>query len=201
VEKLEHLDRAPPRQLLRVVDLTQVQHVPLHHAPPGGPRVLDNALVAMLLAIFRRTLQRRNMMAADYRHIGGVENRLGRHYSRFSPFSPTPALADQSLARRKLWNAGSNRRSRAKVASAWAACRNASRFRRSCSSRPRGISRQRLFHPTNEVKGSSLFDQVYVLSILLVPVLTMRAFVEERRTDTLELLTVPRREIWTVTSR
>src|SRR3954468_5727286 len=54
------------------------------------------------------------MMAADYRHIGGVENRLGRHYSRFSPFSPTPALADQSLAWRKLWNAGSNRRSRAK---------------------------------------------------------------------------------------
>jgi len=51
-------------------------------------------------------------MAADYRHIGGVENRLGRHYSRFSPFSPTPALADQSLAWRKLWNAGSNRRSR-----------------------------------------------------------------------------------------
>ena len=54
-------------------------------------------------------------MAADYRHIGGVENRLGRHYSRFSPFSPTPALADQSLARRKLWNAGSNRRSRVKM--------------------------------------------------------------------------------------
>ena len=54
-------------------------------------------------------------MAADYRHIGGVENRLGRHYSRFSPFSPTPALAGQSLALRKLWNAGSNRRSRAKT--------------------------------------------------------------------------------------
>src|SRR5256885_1025304 len=52
------------------------------------------------------------MMAADYRHIGGLENRLGRHYSRFSPFSPTPALADQSLARRKSWNARSNRRSR-----------------------------------------------------------------------------------------
>src|SRR3979411_2736368 len=58
------------------------------------------------------------MMAADYRHIGGVENRLGRHYSRFSPFSPTPALADQSLAWRKLWNAGSNRRSRANVVGA-----------------------------------------------------------------------------------
>jgi hypothetical protein len=23
-------------------------------------------------------------MAANYRHIGGLENRLGRHYSRFS---------------------------------------------------------------------------------------------------------------------
>ena len=41
----------PPRQLLRVVDLAQIQHVPLHHAPPGGPRVLDNAPIAMLLAI------------------------------------------------------------------------------------------------------------------------------------------------------
>src|SRR5690349_3424464 len=52
------------------------------------------------------------MMAADYRHIDGLENRLGRHYSRFPPFSLTPALADQSLALRKLRDAGSNRRSR-----------------------------------------------------------------------------------------
>src|SRR6516164_10635691 len=41
-----------------------------------------------------------------------------------------------------------------------------------------------------------IFHQIYVLSILLVPVLTMRAFAEERRTDTLELLlTAPVREI------
>ncbi|HMH61085.1 MAG TPA: hypothetical protein VK561_07285, partial [Bradyrhizobium sp.] len=53
------------------------------------------------------------MMAADYRHIGGLENRLGRHYSRFSPFLPTPALASQSLALQKLCDAGSNRRRRA----------------------------------------------------------------------------------------
>ncbi|HEV2548747.1 MAG TPA: ABC transporter permease subunit [Stellaceae bacterium] len=33
-----------------------------------------------------------------------------------------------------------------------------------------------------------IFHQIYVLSILLVPVLTMRAFAEERRSDTLELL-------------
>src|SRR5437588_7932371 len=54
------------------------------------------------------------MMAADYRHIGGLENRLGRHYSRFLAFWPDPALAGQSLALRKLSDAGSNRRSRAK---------------------------------------------------------------------------------------
>src|SRR5947209_8868654 len=38
--------------------------------------------------------QRRNM-AADYRHIGGRENRLGRHYSRFSAFWPAALLAGQ----------------------------------------------------------------------------------------------------------
>src|ERR1051325_5111487 len=41
-----------------------------------------------------------------------------------------------------------------------------------------------------------IFHQIYVLSILLVPALTMRAFAEECRTDTLELLlTAPVREI------
>src|SRR5436190_17625470 len=55
------------------------------------------------------------MMAADYRHIGGRENRLGRHYSRFSAFWPAPTLAGQSLALRKLCDAGSNRRSRVRA--------------------------------------------------------------------------------------
>src|SRR2546421_4016204 len=57
------------------------------------------------------------MMAANYRHIGDRENRLGRHYSRFSPFWPTPALSGQSLALRKLCDAGSNRRSQVRIAS------------------------------------------------------------------------------------
>jgi ABC-2 type transport system permease protein len=40
-----------------------------------------------------------------------------------------------------------------------------------------------------------IFHQIYVLLILLAPVLTMRAFAEERRSDTLELLlTAPVRE-------
>src|SRR6202043_3518222 len=54
------------------------------------------------------------MMAANYRHIGGLENRLGRHYSRFSASGPVAPLAAQSLARRKSRNGGANRRSWAK---------------------------------------------------------------------------------------
>src|SRR5438477_8565560 len=70
------------------------------------------------------------MMAADYRHIGGRENRLGRHYSRFSPFWPTPALSGQSLALRKLCDAGSNRRSQvsADPAARLAAAQDALRY-------------------------------------------------------------------------
>ena len=39
------------RSLPRIVDLAQVQHVPLHYAPAGDPHALDNAPVAMLFAI------------------------------------------------------------------------------------------------------------------------------------------------------
>jgi hypothetical protein len=55
------------------------------------------------------------MMAANYQHIGGRENRLGRHYSRFLAFWPAAPLAAQSLARRKSRNSGSNRRSWARL--------------------------------------------------------------------------------------
>jgi ABC-2 type transport system permease protein len=47
-----------------------------------------------------------------------------------------------------------------------------------------------------------IFHQMYVLTILLVPALTMRAFAEERRTDTLELLlTAPVDEVWIVLAK
>lgn len=47
-----------------------------------------------------------------------------------------------------------------------------------------------------------IFHQMYVLSILFVPALTMRALAEERRTDTLELLlTAPVAEIWIVLAK
>jgi ABC-2 type transport system permease protein len=47
-----------------------------------------------------------------------------------------------------------------------------------------------------------IFHQMYVLTILLVPALTMRAIAEERRTDTLELLlTAPVGEVWIVLAK
>jgi ABC-2 type transport system permease protein len=47
-----------------------------------------------------------------------------------------------------------------------------------------------------------IFHQMYVLSILLTPVLTMRAFAEERRNDTLELLlTAPVADVWIVLAK
>src|SRR5580704_7566966 len=56
------------------------------------------------------------MMAANYRHIGGLENRLGRHYSRFSASGPAAPLTAQSLDLRKSRNGGSNWRSWASIA-------------------------------------------------------------------------------------
>jgi ABC-2 type transport system permease protein len=47
-----------------------------------------------------------------------------------------------------------------------------------------------------------IFHQMYVLSILLTPVLTMRAVAEERRNDTIELLlTAPVAEVWIVLAK
>jgi ABC-2 type transport system permease protein len=47
-----------------------------------------------------------------------------------------------------------------------------------------------------------IFHQMYVLSILMTPALTMRAVAEERRNDTLELLlTAPVAEVWIVLAK
>ena len=68
--------------------------MPLHHAPPGDPRVLDNAPVAVLLAILPA-----NFAAQSTRWppiigtLAALRGRLGRHYSRFSAPWPAAPLA------------------------------------------------------------------------------------------------------------
>jgi hypothetical protein len=48
---VKDFNRLAPRQLLRVIDLAEVEHMPLHYAPVGHALVLDNAEVAVLLAV------------------------------------------------------------------------------------------------------------------------------------------------------
>jgi len=68
---LEDVDRAPPGQLLRAVDLAKVQHMPLHHAPAADAPVLDHAPVAMRLAVLVANL--------------GAQEHSGRQVSAKSP--------------------------------------------------------------------------------------------------------------------
>jgi hypothetical protein len=53
---VQHLDGAPPRQLLRVVDLAQMQHMLLDDASACDAFVLDDAPVAMPLAVLDANL-------------------------------------------------------------------------------------------------------------------------------------------------
>ncbi|MBV8936128.1 MAG: hypothetical protein JO095_10015 [Alphaproteobacteria bacterium] len=52
----QHLDRTAPGPLLAVVDLAQIQHMALHHPAAGNAPVLDDAEIAMLLAVLPANL-------------------------------------------------------------------------------------------------------------------------------------------------
>jgi hypothetical protein len=52
---VEHLNRLAPRSFLAVVDLAQIQQMALHHPAARRAPVLDNAEVAVLLAVLRPT--------------------------------------------------------------------------------------------------------------------------------------------------
>ena len=53
---VERLDRLTPCGALAVVDLAQIKHVSLHRPPAGYPAVLDNAPIAVLLAVLAAQL-------------------------------------------------------------------------------------------------------------------------------------------------
>ena len=54
--RCERLDRLTPCGALAVVDLAQIKHVSLHRPPAGYPAVLDNAPIAVLLAVLAAQL-------------------------------------------------------------------------------------------------------------------------------------------------
>src|ERR1700681_1138125 len=53
---VERLDRLAPCSALAVVDLAQIQHVPLHRPAARDPAVLHNAPITALLAVFAAKL-------------------------------------------------------------------------------------------------------------------------------------------------
>jgi hypothetical protein len=48
---LHYLDRFAPGRVLLVIDLTEIEHLALYHAIATATSILDDASVAMLLAV------------------------------------------------------------------------------------------------------------------------------------------------------
>ena len=79
---LEHFERAAPSQLLRVVDLAEIQHLPLHHLATGAALVLNDVPVAMLFAVFEASVESQEH-ANQLNPNKIAEKTLGLHYRRF----------------------------------------------------------------------------------------------------------------------
>ena len=54
---VEGLDHPAPGFLLAVVDLAEIKHLPLHHLAAGAALALDNAPVAVLLAVLEASIR------------------------------------------------------------------------------------------------------------------------------------------------
>jgi hypothetical protein len=50
---IEGFDDLAPRLALAVVDLAQIQNLPLHHLAPGAALALDNVPIAVLFAVLQ----------------------------------------------------------------------------------------------------------------------------------------------------
>src|SRR5271166_3458153 len=98
---VEGLDHPAPGFLLAVVDLAEIKHLPLHHLAAGAALALDNAPVAVLLAVLeasiraqihgetnlRQTIPRKRYLVST---TGEFRNRIVEP-TRFSP-PPNPKI-------------------------------------------------------------------------------------------------------------
>jgi hypothetical protein len=84
---IEDLNGAAPSGPLGVVDLPQIQHMPLHHPPAGHATVLHHTPVAVLFAVLLARL-------GSQEHADSVGTKatplkeLGRHYRRLRETPP-----------------------------------------------------------------------------------------------------------------
>jgi hypothetical protein len=89
----ERFNGPAPRRLLRVVDLSQIQNLPLNNPVSPHAPVLDEAPRAMNLAILATDLGPKKHARRLSGHPGQV-NRVGRHYR---PVSPSPASKPKQI--------------------------------------------------------------------------------------------------------
>jgi len=84
---IERLDDPAPSRPLAVVDLAQIEHLPLHHPAAGATLALDNVPIEMLFAVFAPPV-RLQVHAADSTPTAAASQGLGLDYSRFRMFTP-----------------------------------------------------------------------------------------------------------------
>ena len=80
-----------PSLVLAVVDLAQIQHLPLHHLAAGTALALDNIPIAMFFAVFEASVESQEHDANQLTPNQIDEKILGLHYRRFAirPIDPT----------------------------------------------------------------------------------------------------------------
>src|SRR5208283_3774916 len=103
-------DGPAPRRSLAIVDLAQIQHVPLHRSTAANPAVLYDTPVAMLLTVLAADLVAQNM-PRGFRSCVPFRKPLGRHRRRLrqiiAPLIPAFQSLTSAAARENPWNRGS----------------------------------------------------------------------------------------------
>jgi hypothetical protein len=80
---VKRFDRTAPIVMLAVADLTQIQHLPLHHLATGTAPVLDDIPVVVLLAVLEAPIRSQKHGPTKLRRSQQAQKILGLHYTRF----------------------------------------------------------------------------------------------------------------------
>jgi hypothetical protein len=80
---VKRFDGSAPIVTLAVADLTQIQHLSLHHLATGTTPVLDDVPVAVLLAVLEASIRSQKHGPTKLRRSRQAQEILGLHYTRF----------------------------------------------------------------------------------------------------------------------
>src|SRR5271166_3466390 len=105
-------DNAAPRRALTVVDLAQVQNLPLHHFAPSTALALNDVPIEMLLAVLDPSVASQ-IHAADSTQNRTDEKPVSLHYTRSAPSDRCSDSHFCCSGRRKSVNQWPSRESRA----------------------------------------------------------------------------------------